>query len=304
MATVQRSLSRRQLMIRVVSVVVGAISLWYLLGFVFPYYHARDLDGAAMQKSGQFGDSFNAVGVLFTGLALCGTIYAVILQQNALGLQLKEIAKSEEDQEQQLRIAQDTARLQTLSFFARLQIELITGATTEMQHKMWRLANFYGEQALTMVKSMGSSFDSVADILPRGGIIQMNSRDGALSLLTVIADKLERNNDFRRLMEQQVGDNESPRMHLQQAAAELEKWSENNVFLFAPEERVWVTTTPEDIRQFASQRQTPLDKPSWQAWCNDVQRFPSEIRRARRTIEELAKQKALSTLASGDVEKS
>lgn len=47
-----------------------------------------------MASRGQFGDMFGAINALFSGLALLGTIYAVILQQRELELQREELMQS------------------------------------------------------------------------------------------------------------------------------------------------------------------------------------------------------------------
>lgn len=40
--------------------VVAALFAWYVFGFAIPYWYAERLDGTTLQKSGQFGDGFNA----------------------------------------------------------------------------------------------------------------------------------------------------------------------------------------------------------------------------------------------------
>ena len=41
---------------------------------------------------GTFGDAFGAVNALFSGLALAGVVYAIILQRNELALQREELS--------------------------------------------------------------------------------------------------------------------------------------------------------------------------------------------------------------------
>jgi hypothetical protein len=83
----EENAGKRRLKIRIAFAIFGACVLWLVLGFVVAYFYAKTLDEGTLLKSGQFGDGFNAAATLFTGVALCGTIYALILQQ-------KEIAKA------------------------------------------------------------------------------------------------------------------------------------------------------------------------------------------------------------------
>ena len=71
---------------------------------------------------GAFGDMFGAVNTLFSGLAFCGVIYAIILQSQELKLQREELeltrtelAKSAQAQQDQAKQMQQAAKLNAVS---------------------------------------------------------------------------------------------------------------------------------------------------------------------------------------------
>ena len=78
-----------------------------------------------IEKRGQFGDSFGVVNALFSGLALAGVIYAIILQREELQLQREELEKTREEikgQKEQLEAQNLTLQKQNFesSFFQLL----------------------------------------------------------------------------------------------------------------------------------------------------------------------------------------
>ena len=95
------------------------IVLWILAIIVLPLCFPN------IEKRGQFGDSFGVVNALFSGLALAGVIYAIILQKNELELQreeLKETRKEIRGQKEQLEAQNQTLQKQNFesSFFQLL----------------------------------------------------------------------------------------------------------------------------------------------------------------------------------------
>lgn len=71
-----------------------AIIFWFLsLIEWFPWWVTKD--------RGQFGDSFGVINTLFSALALGGVIYAILLQQEELGLQREELKNTREEMEGQ-----------------------------------------------------------------------------------------------------------------------------------------------------------------------------------------------------------
>ena len=63
-------------------------SLWALTPVVFHFV------GATRADQGLIGDSFGAVNSLFSGLALAGVIYAIVLQRHELQMQREELENS------------------------------------------------------------------------------------------------------------------------------------------------------------------------------------------------------------------
>lgn len=68
------------------------------------------------QDRASFGSMFDAVGALFSGLALVGVIYAVLLQRNELFLQRQELDLTRQELAKSARAQQDTAALMTKQF--------------------------------------------------------------------------------------------------------------------------------------------------------------------------------------------
>jgi len=75
------------------------VIMWFFLGILLPQFIVGDNIG----ERGQFGDMFGAVNSLFSGFALIGVVFAIILQQRELRSQHKEFVKQTESQQKLLR---------------------------------------------------------------------------------------------------------------------------------------------------------------------------------------------------------
>ena len=98
---------------------LGVIVLWILAIIVLPLCFPN------IVERGQFGDSFGVVNALFSGLALAGVIYAIILQKKELALQREELEKTRKEikgQKEQLEAQNQTLQKQNFesSFFQLL----------------------------------------------------------------------------------------------------------------------------------------------------------------------------------------
>lgn len=67
---------------------IAAIILWILSGYLIDYY------SSSAESRGTFGDMFGMINALFSGLALGGVIYTILLQRLELELQRDEIRYS------------------------------------------------------------------------------------------------------------------------------------------------------------------------------------------------------------------
>ncbi len=81
--------------------------------------------------AGQFGDTFGAIGALFTGLSLVGIVYALILERKDLQATLEEIRLQREVQqlsaealERQIDMMQKQARVQALTTLIQTPLEI------------------------------------------------------------------------------------------------------------------------------------------------------------------------------------
>lgn len=71
--------------------------------------------GADYSTMGQFGDTFGALNAAFSGLALAGVIYAVVLQSQELGLQREELVQTRAEiagQREEMQLQNETLRAQ------------------------------------------------------------------------------------------------------------------------------------------------------------------------------------------------
>ena len=75
---------RRRILVRITLLV---LAIWLGSGFLV----VALIPG--WQERGQFGDLFGAVNALFSGLALAGVVYAILLQQEELSLQREEMER-------------------------------------------------------------------------------------------------------------------------------------------------------------------------------------------------------------------
>lgn len=96
-------------LILLVVIVIWGISI-AVLRWLFPEIGER----------GQFGDTFGVINALFSGLALGGVIYAILLQKEELALQREELAETRgEMKEQKLAMRKETFER---TFFQFLEI--------------------------------------------------------------------------------------------------------------------------------------------------------------------------------------
>ncbi|MBL9140460.1 MAG: hypothetical protein JNK53_01220 [Phycisphaerae bacterium] len=104
------------------AIIVGAAWVTVLIATLVVFFGACDATAA---RWGQFGDAFGTVNALFSGLALLGVVYAILLQREDLELQRKELRasiKAQEDaalaQASQARIAAMTAALSAKQYIS------------------------------------------------------------------------------------------------------------------------------------------------------------------------------------------
>jgi hypothetical protein len=95
--------------------IILVLFLWTLSAILlFRFY-------PTLEERGQFGDMFGAVNSLFSGLAMAGVVYAVVLQVHELREAREEAKKNEAARELQAQIF--TRQLQTLEKQFQLQVD-------------------------------------------------------------------------------------------------------------------------------------------------------------------------------------
>lgn len=154
------------------------IALQAISGFVL--YHVLP----DWQVRGQFGDMFGAVNTLFSGLALVGLVYAILLQRQDLELQRRELeltreelrrsAQAQEKSEEALRAQVEAARSASYSQNIISLIDYIqrTDNRAARSH-LFGIENFsfhsWSESDKRQAEIVCSTWDSVALILNTSG---------------------------------------------------------------------------------------------------------------------------------------
>ncbi|HWE37134.1 MAG TPA: hypothetical protein VG406_11255 [Isosphaeraceae bacterium] len=145
-------------------IVLVAIA-WLVFGFVPFLFLPRPL------SLGDFGDSFGFVNALFSGLALAGVIYAIILQRRELSLQREDLAltrrelhrsaeaqeRSENALEEQAKAMLMVARLNAINSMARMYSEKIALCDRDdhlKRAKLERRFEMYREQLEILLDGM------------------------------------------------------------------------------------------------------------------------------------------------------
>jgi hypothetical protein len=128
--------------------VVGIVAIWVLTGFLairlLPDWPAR----------GAFGDMFNVVESLFSGLSLVGVIVALFLQQLQLELQRQELHETREE------LARSATAQEQYHVMMSKQIEVLS-MNTQIQ-----------EQSLNMLAQQVNVLRSSAQLNQLNAVIQ------------------------------------------------------------------------------------------------------------------------------------
>lgn len=156
-----------------VLIVVCVVSLWILSALLIPFISS---DWAVR---GQVGDMFGAVNSLFSGLALAGIVYAILLQRQELELQRKELAMTraelrrsaeahERSQATLARQAQNqvlAARLQALSALLSHRGRLYSDHSTPSGFRatIGAAAEGYAQQIEALLDELGADDDATPD---------------------------------------------------------------------------------------------------------------------------------------------
>lgn len=115
------------------------------IGFV-PYLCFGDL-----ARAGTFGDSFGFVNAFISGLAFMGVILALIFQA-------REIEAATKANDNQLQIAQKTARIQALTYLAEWHYRMMRETQGETQNVNKLKCEYFGERAVALMRELGETF--------------------------------------------------------------------------------------------------------------------------------------------------
>jgi hypothetical protein len=86
---------------------------------IIPYFLFNNWEERA-----SFGDMFGGANALFSGLALAGVVYAILLQRRELQLQRKELEMTRDELRRTAEAQETNARLTALNFFPAITLEI------------------------------------------------------------------------------------------------------------------------------------------------------------------------------------
>ena len=124
-------------------VAIAAVVVMAIYGLVL------SLNFSGWDERGQFGDMFGAVNALFSGLALAGVIFAVLLQSEELKLQREDIKLQRLDFKESMKIHQENADASSLAS----EIQVIAAYTDSL-----------GSQIRHLRRERGNTSNSTEDV--------------------------------------------------------------------------------------------------------------------------------------------
>ena len=87
-----------------------------------------------MQTKGQIGDMFGGINALFSGLALAGVIYAIILQKQDLKLQREELKLTREELQRTAKAQEKSERALREQVQSMEKTAMINGLSSILQY--------------------------------------------------------------------------------------------------------------------------------------------------------------------------
>ena len=124
--------------------------LWAISGWWINNYYGGNTD-----LRGTFGDMFGAVNALFSGAALAGIIYSIILQRKELKETREELRRAAKAHEESVKLSAYTAMLNVYSEQANYIHEVINKRPTA------ELAETYKEQ----IRGRDYYFDKITELV-------------------------------------------------------------------------------------------------------------------------------------------
>lgn len=127
--TEPRKLSMKPLCIG--GAVVGVVWAAILAITLLVYFRT---DGATAARWGQFGDAFGTANALFSGLALLGVVYAILLQREDIEIQRLDLRASVKAQKQAAIAQTSQARIAALSAALAAKKEIADSLAEAAKH--------------------------------------------------------------------------------------------------------------------------------------------------------------------------
>jgi len=109
-------------MLILISFVFLVLAFLPLISFYLPVTDAVRIDKVKtiLQQYGNYGDSFGVGNALFSGFALMGVVYAVLLQKREIGLLKEQMASSEGERRDEKHFQKHNAFLLSVSSLAQI----------------------------------------------------------------------------------------------------------------------------------------------------------------------------------------
>lgn len=164
--------------------------VWLLFGFFVPLVLPMFVPSEKIAISGQIGDMFGVVNSLFSGLAFVAAITAVLLQTIEMRESGERRLEEEKQQTEQMKIAKDTAYLQSLMLRgAQLNtMNQILSEVTEASYVLYKeILNYHRRQILA--KQTGGGIEQEQLRCALAELLMVNAKVAGLrtSVITTFA---------------------------------------------------------------------------------------------------------------------
>lgn len=117
----------------VIGLIAGLIPTFWLLNLLYGLSYGQDDNQVA--RAGQFGDMFGAVNALFSGFALVGVVYAIVMQRYEIALTKSELKESKRilaEQQKNNKTQNDQQKIAAFENTFFRMLELFSNITNHM----------------------------------------------------------------------------------------------------------------------------------------------------------------------------
>jgi hypothetical protein len=175
------------------------VGLSWAICLLFSLYSATGGGFGVIEKYGQFGDFFGMINSLFTGLALVGLVYTVLLQRDQIDLQQKESRRQAREQFLTARLNARVAVLQAEAAQQELALSSSSKASDASVRGMMKRLNKTRMRIEILATEANQGFDSGVWVpaIEKEAIRQFLVY--GLEELTAMFDQFEKDDDLQSI---------------------------------------------------------------------------------------------------------